>query len=115
MRNTKPPPQHNVPPLASKSTTRATVVLHEPGDRGPRHARYPEINVSATARIHNISTSQLSRLLNGDNCPSIKSLWLLSAILGKTVEEVAEMYKTKRVKKPKPTKEELKKCRKHRS
>ena len=113
---TKLPPARNEPPIASKSTTKVLVLYHEPGDRGPRHARYPEINVSATARIHNISTSQLSRLLNGDNCPSIKSLWLLSAILGKPVEEVAEMYKTKRVRATKPTKEKEKsKCRKHRS
>jgi hypothetical protein len=72
-----------------------TVYYHQPSDRGPRHARFPEINVSATGRLHGISTAQLSRLLNGENSPSLKSLFLLSAILKLPVEEVAEMYKTR--------------------
>ena len=70
--------------------------MHSGNDCGPRHARFPEINVSATARLHNMSKSQLSRLLNGENCPSMKSLWLLSSILGKPVEEVAVLYRVKK-------------------
>ena len=94
--------------IASKSTTTVKVFFHQPGDRGPRHARFPEINVSMTARAHGMSKSQLSRLLHGENCPSMKSLWLLSAILGKPVEEVAVMYRKKRVKPTKPIEPELK-------
>ena len=84
--------------------------MHGSNDCGPRHARFPDINVSATARLHSMSKSQLSRLLNGENCPSMKSLWLLSAILGKPVEEVAILYRVKKQKQklkpqPKPKKE----------
>ena len=110
----KPPAEHNDTagtdsPFASKSTTKKpVVVLHEVGDRGPRHGRFPDINITATARAHRMSKSQLSRLLNGENCPSMKSLFLLSAILQKPVEEVAELYKKKRVKKAKKAKKAAK-------
>ncbi len=76
-------------------------VYHEPGDRGPRHARFPEINVSATGRLHGMSKSQLSRLLNGANRPGMDSLRTLSAILRLPVEQVMEMYKDSGSK-PKP-------------
>ena len=104
-RMSKPPPARNDGAIASKSTTAVRVFLHQPGDRGPRHSRFPDINVSMTAKAHGMSKSQLSRLLHGENSPSMKSLWLLSALLGKPVEEVAELYKSKprKLKKPKKT------------
>jgi helix-turn-helix protein len=67
-------------------------VYHEPGDCGPRSKRYPEINIALTAAAHGMSKSQLSRLLNGQNRPSMKSLRVLVAVLGKSLEEVMEIY-----------------------
>jgi transcriptional regulator with XRE-family HTH domain len=90
---------------ASKSTSVSTsrkTIYHQPGDRGPRHARFPEINVSATADNHGMSKSQLSRLLNGDNRPSMKSIGILSEILGKTAAEVIGMFQDEKLKPHKP-------------
>lgn len=83
--------------IASKSTAgRSLTVYRRPGDRGPCHTRFPAINVSATAEAYGISKSQLARLLNGQNQPSMRSLQLLAGILGKTVEEVVEIYEAMR-------------------
>ena len=62
-------------------------------DPGPKHARWPEINVAATARMHGLSKSQLARLLNGD-CRqlSVKRLELLAEVLGKSRDEVWDLY-----------------------
>ena len=48
--------------------------------------------MSLTARSYGMSGSQLSRLLNGENCPSMNSLRILSEILHIPVEKVMSMY-----------------------
>jgi hypothetical protein len=98
-----PPPATSPAPDNPDHPDSLTVVYHQPGDRGPRHARFPEINVSATGRLHGMSKSQLSRLLNGENRPGMDSLRTLSAILRLPVEQVMEMYKDSGSKpRPKP-------------
>ncbi len=78
-------------------------VYRQPSDRGPRHGRYPELNITETAARYGMSKSQLSRLLNGDNRPGITNLRILAQILDKPVEEVMRMYeqKSKRTKRKK--------------
>lgn len=103
--------------IASKSTPGSTsphTVYRQAGDRGPRHKRFPEINVALTAKACGISKSQLSRLLNGQNKPGLESLKIVAGILGKTVEETVAVYdamgegkqktKTKKKAKSKPKK-----------
>ncbi len=97
-------------PIASKSTagTRAGAILHAPGPhRGRKHARYPEINMMATARLHGMSKSQLSRLLNGENVPSIRSVEVLAKILGKTHDEIMQMYREPMSKSNQKAKEQI--------
>ena len=71
----------------------ANAVYRTPGDPGPKHARCPEINIAATARLHGLSKSQLGRLLNGE-CRqlSVQRLELLAEILGKSRDECWDLY-----------------------
>ena len=72
-----------------------SVIYHHPGSPGPRHKRYPQINVAATARLHGISKHQLGKLLTGKARPSIKSLRILASVLGKSLDETWAELKVK--------------------
>jgi transcriptional regulator with XRE-family HTH domain len=80
-------------------------VARQPGQAGRRSPRFPDINISATARQLGVTKSHLSKVLLGLHRPSMKLAMGIAAALQKDIYWVASLYKSPVAEnKPKPRK-----------
>lgn len=71
-------------------------VLHTPDTRGRRSVRYPDVNITKTARALEITKSHLGKILAGDNRPSLVLAEKLADALGVSISDVIALYRNKR-------------------
>ena len=88
-----PPPEETDPPAEERGDD---AVLHSGDTRGRRSRDFPDLNITATARRLGVTKSHLAKVLAGQNRPSIDLAMKIAEALGKDLNYVVGLYKSKR-------------------